>query len=253
MPETEGKPNHKEMGNVGNMGNTSNTSNNGNIEIEAGGEKGKKEIGEVVGNVEKNGFFLSLEGSSLRVKPSGLPADLRKELQERKEEVITFLSSRSHPPSSNHSSPSEVTYAVDAVSGSTGITAPADTILVIDSAIKGKASAVLHVTGRDVPAQELAMNFENSAWALMGEAEEFACTDQRKQVIDLLRSHGPLHPKEIADRTKSSHGAIRKLLFEMRRANMVTQEGGAGSKYTLPAKNQETLPLPASTDEGEVI
>lgn len=149
----------------------------------------------------------------------------------------------------NHTKKSEVTYAVDAVSGSTGITAPADTILVIDSAIKGKASAVLHVTGRDVPAQELAMNFENSAWALMGEAEEFACTDQRKQVIDLLRTHGPLASKEISDRLKSNYGALRKLLYEMRKAGLVTQEGGERSRYTLPKRNQETLPLP---HEGNV-
>lgn len=136
----------------------------------------------------------------------------------------------------NHTKKTEVTYAVDAVSGSTGITAPADTILVIDSATKGKASAILHITGRDVPSQELALKFENSSWSLMGTAEEFTVTDQRKQIIDLLRNYGPMNPKEIADSTKSTHGAIRKLLFEMRKANLVIQEGGARSKYTLPNK-----------------
>lgn len=136
----------------------------------------------------------------------------------------------------NHTKKTEVTYAVDAVSGSTGITAPADTILVIDSAIKGKASAVLHITGRDVPAQELALNFENSSWSLMGEAEDFTVTDQRKQVIDLLRSNGPLASKEISDRLKANYGTLRKLLYEMRKANLVTQEGGDRSRYTLPNK-----------------
>lgn len=112
--ETEEPKDHTGMGNVGNVGNMGNNGNIGNVEIEGGGEEGKKEIGKLVEDVEKKGFFLSLEGPSLRVKPSGLPADLRKELQERKEEVVSFLSSRSHPCSSNPSFP-EVLSTADTI------------------------------------------------------------------------------------------------------------------------------------------
>jgi len=132
-----------------------------------------------------------------------------------------------------HTKKSEADYAVDKILGSTGITAPADEIMVIDSATKGKANAVLHVTGRDVPNQELALQFENGLWSILGEAEEFTMTDQRKTVIDLLRTRGPLWAKEIAEQTKSSFGAIRKLLSSMRKSGLVVQEGGERSKYVL--------------------
>lgn len=136
-----------------------------------------------------------------------------------------------------HTKKSEADYAVDKILGSTGITAPADEIMVIDSAAKGKASAILHVTGRDVPNQELALHFENGLWSILGEAEEFTMTDQRKAIIDILKARGPQWAKEIAEQTKSSFGTIRKILSSMRKSGLVTQEGGERSKYTLPKKS----------------
>lgn len=139
-----------------------------------------------------------------------------------------------------HTKKSEAEYAVDKILGSTGITAPADEIMVIDSAAKGRASAILHVTGRDVPNQELALHFENGLWSILGEAEEFTITDQRKIVIDLLRTHGPLWPKEIANKTKSNIASTYKLLERMRQSNLIIQVGGERSKYTIQKQNTLT-------------
>jgi len=143
-----------------------------------------------------------------------------------------------------HTKKSEADYAVDKILGSTGITAPADEIMVIDSAAKGKASAILHVTGRDVPNQELALHFENGLWSILGEAEEYIITDQRKTVIDILRTHGPMWPKEIATKTGSNLDSIYKLLERMRQSNLIIQIGGGRSKYTLQKQN-------ALIDKGE--
>ncbi len=61
--------------------------------------------------------------------------------------------------------------AFDTVSGSTGLTGAADTTLVLRRG-RGEASAVLHVTGRDVEESEYALTFDSltGAWTLDGNA-----------------------------------------------------------------------------------
>lgn len=148
-----------------------------------------------------------------------------------------------------HTKKSEAEYAVDKILGSTGITAPADEIMVIDSASKGKASAVLHITGRDVTNQELALHFENGLWTILGEADEYTITDQRKIVIDILRTHGPMWPKEIANKTKSNLASTYKLLERMRQSNLIIQIGGERSKYTIQKQGSLTTNNNDSTDD----
>jgi 5S rRNA maturation endonuclease (ribonuclease M5) len=141
-----------------------------------------------------------------------------------------------------HTKKSEADYAVDKILGSTGITAPADEIMVIDTAAKGRASAILHVTGRDVQNQELALHFENGIWSVLGEAEEYIITDQRKAVLDILRTHGPMWPKEIANKTGLNLTSTYKLLERMRQSSLITQVGGGRSKYTIQEQNIPTFP-----------
>ena len=61
--------------------------------------------------------------------------------------------------------------AFDTVAGSTGLTGAADTTLVLKRA-RGEASAVLHVTGRDVEESEYALTFDppTGSWTLDGNA-----------------------------------------------------------------------------------
>ena len=61
--------------------------------------------------------------------------------------------------------------AFDTVAGSTGLTGAADTTLVLRRG-RGDASAILHVTGRDVEESEYALTFEplTGAWTLDGNA-----------------------------------------------------------------------------------
>ena len=60
------------------------------------------------------------------------------------------------------------------ISGSNGLAAAADTILVIRRD-RAAADAVLHVTGRDVEEQELALSFDKDTgrWAILGDADEY--------------------------------------------------------------------------------
>jgi hypothetical protein len=76
----------------------------------------------------------------------------------------------------------------DAVSGSTGLTGAADAVLVL-TRTRGQSDAVLHVTGRDLEEQSLALRFqpENGSWLLVSEAKEFDVSKEDKGEMDDAR------------------------------------------------------------------
>jgi len=111
-------------------------------------------------------------------------------------------------------------YALDRVAGTTGITGAADSVWVLDTG-KGDASAILHVTGRDIEAQEIAMQFDGGIWTILGDAKDVALSGERKAVVQLLAESGPLYPKAIAEALGKSQEAARKLLFTMKKAGEV--------------------------------
>jgi len=121
-------------------------------------------------------------------------------------------------------------YALDRVAGTTGITGAADSVWVLDTG-KGEASAILHVTGRDIETQEIAMKFENGVWSSLGEAKNIAVSGERKAVMDLITGEGPLYPREIADLLRKNYGTTRYLLFAMKKDGQLgNNEKG---QYTL--------------------
>lgn len=111
-------------------------------------------------------------------------------------------------------------YALDRVAGTTGITGAADSVWVLDTG-KGDANAILHVTGRDIEAQEIAMQFDGGIWTILGDAKDVALSGERKAVVQLLTESGPLYPKAIAEALGKSQEATRKLLFTMKKAGEV--------------------------------
>ncbi|MEM2932470.1 MAG: AAA family ATPase [Nitrososphaerota archaeon] len=109
---------------------------------------------------------------------------------------------------------------LDTISGSTGITGCADTILILNKEGRVQADAILSVTGRDVEDQELALEFspETGLWRLVGSAQEYRLSQERKQIIDLIRQTGrPMGPKEIAEALGKSIINVKKLLSLMAR------------------------------------
>jgi hypothetical protein len=86
------------------------------------------------------------------------------------------------------------------MSGSNGLAGGADTIIVIKRE-RGAADAVLHVTGRDVEDQELALKFDRDScrWNILGEAAEYRMSETRRRIFDLLERQGAMTPKEVAE------------------------------------------------------
>jgi hypothetical protein len=85
------------------------------------------------------------------------------------------------------------------VQGTFGLAAGADTILVARRG-RGEADATLQATGRDISEQELALRFSSEArtWAILGDAAEYALGETRKELLDAVRAHGSLTPKQVA-------------------------------------------------------
>jgi AAA domain len=108
--------------------------------------------------------------------------------------------------------------ALDMISGSTGLTGGVDGALVLKRD-RGKQDAMLLVDGRDIEEPtELALQWAGdvASWVLMGDAEEYRMSEERRQIVDLLNRVGePMGPKDIASALDRSYGAIRVLLGEM--------------------------------------
>ena len=125
----------------------------------------------------------------------------------------------------------------DSVSGTLGLTGAADTTLVLSRDVKLSASnaeAAMHVTGRDVEEQELALRFDkvHCHWLLVGDAAECRRSKQRQEILDALKCEPTgMPPKELAEMLGVKGGNVRYLLKVMADAGDV-KRNGAG-RYTV--------------------
>jgi len=129
-----------------------------------------------------------------------------------------------------HTRKAESADFVETVTGTFGTAAAADTIIVVKRT-RGQADAVLHVTGRDIEERELALRFapEAGTWALMGDAAEYALGETRKDLLDLIRDHGALSPKQAAEISGISHDLVRQTLLRMAKDGQLSAKQG---RYT---------------------
>ena len=130
---------------------------------------------------------------------------------------------------------------LEALSGSNGLSACADTTLVLDSDQNGKT---LYVRGRDVEEKETALVFAGGFWTILGEAADVRRSDERIQIIAALTDHGePMTPAELSTATGKPSLNVRQLLFKMAKASEIYKVGG-GRYWLNPVK-------PANTNNGD--
>ena len=117
------------------------------------------------------------------------------------------------------------TYALDDVMGSTGLTAGADCIMMLKRTSGGNE---LFVTGRDVEEQQLEVrhNSDTGLWELVGNIN-FRMSEERKEIYDVLRKHGPLTNGKICDFTNKKDSNISNLLRNMTANNHVIKVDGS--------------------------
>ena len=104
----------------------------------------------------------------------------------------------------HHLRKSEAVDPLDMVSGSTGLTGAADTVLVLANDEQGYTC--LHGRGRDIEEIETAVEFnrETGVWRLLGPAVEVRRSDSRKQILGVMQDDGgEMQPKQVAEKIDS--------------------------------------------------
>jgi hypothetical protein len=135
---------------------------------------------------------------------------------------------------------------VETVSGTHGLAASADTILVCKRS-RGQADAVLHITGRDVEEKDLALRFDAGigTWSLLGDAAEYALNETRRKILQALKDQSEgMRPKEIAEEIDIAYETVKKAVQRMARDGQLKVRDGI---YRVPS-----VPLSpeSSGDEG---
>lgn len=112
---------------------------------------------------------------------------------------------------------------LDTVSGTTGLTGAADSILVLTRDSQGCA---LYGRGRDIDEIETAMQFDKTTgqWTVLGPASEVRRSDERQAILDILASSDdPMRPNEIAGELGQKVTNVQRLLSKMAKDGDVTK------------------------------
>ena len=110
---------------------------------------------------------------------------------------------------------------LEALSGSNGLSACADTTLVLDRDSNG---ITLYVRGRDVEEKESALSFSSGLWTVKGDASDVRRTSERGSILAALEeADEPLSPTDIADATRMPNQNVRQLLVSMGKSGEVVK------------------------------
>lgn len=115
----------------------------------------------------------------------------------------------------HHTRKADAEDVFDQISGSTGIAGAVDTELVLLRA-RGSNDLILHLTGRDIEEQSLALRFEHGSFTLLGDAEKYLLSKERQAIITALKEAAkPLRINDLSDITCIPYNNIRKTLSKM--------------------------------------
>lgn len=132
---------------------------------------------------------------------------------------------------------------LDLVSGSTGLTGAADTILVLRRE-RTQADATLYVTGRDVSEQEIALQLDQRSmrWKALGEAAHYRMNNERRKIVDALRALGrSASPSDIAQAINKKRAAVQRLMLKMANEGDLRWLEGGRYELTEGVKNEKII------------
>jgi AAA domain len=103
----------------------------------------------------------------------------------------------------------------DAVSGTTGLTAAPDTVLIL---LRSSQGTTLYGRGRDIEEIDMAVSFDSvtGQWVTLGNTSEVFRSDERGKILNALKSTAaPIGPREIAAVSNMKDANVRRLLGKM--------------------------------------
>ncbi len=123
----------------------------------------------------------------------------------------------------------------DEVSGSLGIQAAADTIVLMKRT-RGQPTGMLHVTGRDVETVDLVIRWDpHAGWTLVGEADDAKRSAVEERILDGLReAETRLRPADLAPLIEMRRDVLKVYLWRMAEKGLVVSVDGW---YSLPESN----------------
>jgi AAA domain len=135
----------------------------------------------------------------------------------------------------------------DEISGTQGVAGALDTILVLHRA-RTEADAELWITGRVVEESHKALRFDAEVWTLIGDAEEVAKSNQRRQMLDAVTSMTKtgegVRPAEVALTLEWPANRVRGLMFRMVAAGELRRLSNGAY---VPANTKPPSPLMPNT------
>jgi hypothetical protein len=133
---------------------------------------------------------------------------------------------------------------VDTVSGTSGLAGAADAVLALRRA-RGAPGAELLVTGRDVEESTHALRFDPTRGAWLLSDTPAGVTENRAELLELLRRHGAMFPKEVAEAIGWPRDRAKQTLKRMADAGQLNRV--PGGRYWVPA-DPLSPPSPLSPD-----
>jgi hypothetical protein len=121
----------------------------------------------------------------------------------------------------HHTRKADADDVLDMVSGTTGLTGAADSILVLKRT-RGQADATLFATGRHLEDTELALKWDAAtvSWTELGDAAACRLSKERADILGALRAE-PAAPKDMAETLGKKAGAVRKLMWAMAQDGLI--------------------------------
>jgi hypothetical protein len=121
------------------------------------------------------------------------------------------------------------------ISGTTGLVGVADQAWILKRETRGKAEAILEVTGRDIESIDIGISLnENLQWTYMGEAGDLQKSGERQAIVNLL-SENPgaiFKSSDIAKTLQKKQTTVCYLLNKLMQDGIVLS--GGYSKYYIP-------------------
>ena len=158
----------------------------------------------------------------------------------------------------HHTRKAESEDPVELVSGTLGLTGGVDGVMVLRRQ-RGQADAFLFITGKDIEeGKDYALNWDakTTTWAIKGDARDYVGSDERLEIVALLRKHGPLNIKEMAELLHpgievkwgtKEYESTKKLILRAREVGKIAQER-FDKRYHLPYEDRQHVD--SKDDEG---
>jgi len=130
---------------------------------------------------------------------------------------------------------------LDTVTGSRGLSAAVDTILVTERG-RGSADAVMRTVGRDFPEAEHAfsIDFGTMTWKFLGDATLAQLSVERRDVIAAVAVSRPMTPTQIAEVTGLKVNNLYRLVGRMTDDGLLKNHGDGtyGPSYLKELSNE---------------